>query len=354
MASSTTHWFRKFLFSIGSISYGVKDTGFNTLLMLFYNQVLGLPAIYVGIAMLIVLVADAFTDPYVGHLSDNWKSRFGRRHVFMYWALIPMGLSYIFIWFPPDGLTEMQLFFYLVVSAMFVRILITFYDVPNTAMIAELETDYDRRTGLNAMRQAFGHIGGVVIGIIAFLVFLVPTEAQPIGQLNKQGYQDFAVLAAIVMAGAGFISALGTHSLIPSLPQPTERTSVRPKAVLRRFSDAFGLDDFKYLFVTMMLILLIQGVTLTLQIYYATYYFELTSQQTGLLALSMLPGALLAMFLTPIVCKNRDKKRVALSLIFLQLIVANFSITAFLFGFLPSNNTGQLLPILFITGGPRG
>ena len=39
------------LYGLGSIAFGVKDTGFTVLLMIFYNQALGLPAATVGFAM---------------------------------------------------------------------------------------------------------------------------------------------------------------------------------------------------------------------------------------------------------------------------------------------------------------
>jgi len=68
-------FFSKITFSIGSIAYGVKDSGFATFLMIYYNQVLGLSALYTGLALLIAMVFDAISDPYVGYLSDNWQSK---------------------------------------------------------------------------------------------------------------------------------------------------------------------------------------------------------------------------------------------------------------------------------------
>ncbi|WP_339548873.1 MFS transporter, partial [Pseudomonas sp. RA_35y_Pfl2_P32] len=52
-------------FGLGSIAYGVKDSGFATFLLLFYNQVIGLPAGLVGVAIMAALVVEAFVDPLV-------------------------------------------------------------------------------------------------------------------------------------------------------------------------------------------------------------------------------------------------------------------------------------------------
>jgi len=73
----------KLAYGVGSVAYGIKDNGFSTLLLLFYNQVVGLPAQMVGLAVMVALIFDAFVDPLIGHLSDNTRSRWGRRHPFL-------------------------------------------------------------------------------------------------------------------------------------------------------------------------------------------------------------------------------------------------------------------------------
>src|SRR5688572_12822755 len=87
----------KLFYGLGSIAYGVKDQGFQALLLIYYNQVLGLPAIMVSTALMLALVLDAFIDPVVGQVSDNWRSRLGRRHPFMYFAAAPICIAFYFI-----------------------------------------------------------------------------------------------------------------------------------------------------------------------------------------------------------------------------------------------------------------
>ena len=65
----------KFVHGIGSIAYGVKDNGFSTFLLIFYNQVLGMDAKLVSFALMVALVLDAFADPLIGHLSDRTYTR---------------------------------------------------------------------------------------------------------------------------------------------------------------------------------------------------------------------------------------------------------------------------------------
>ena len=56
-------------FGVGQIAEGVKNTGFTTFLLFYYNSVLGLSGTYAGTALLVALVFDAVTDPLVGSSS---------------------------------------------------------------------------------------------------------------------------------------------------------------------------------------------------------------------------------------------------------------------------------------------
>ena len=94
----------KLAYGFGSIAYGVKDGGLKYFLLLFYGQVIGVDQLLVGAAILVALVADAFSDPIVGYWFDNLRSRWGRRHPFMYVAAVPIGGQLLFHLEPADRL----------------------------------------------------------------------------------------------------------------------------------------------------------------------------------------------------------------------------------------------------------
>ena len=119
----------KLVYGLGSAAFGIKDAGFSTFLLIFYNQVLGVPATLVSLAISIALFADAFVDPVIGEISDNWRSRLGRRHPFMYAAALPTAFFYFLLWNPPH-LSTQALFLYLVATAVLVRATIAFYEFP--------------------------------------------------------------------------------------------------------------------------------------------------------------------------------------------------------------------------------
>ena len=127
----------RWLYGAGAAAYGVKENGFSYFLLFYYNQVLDLPGAYAGTAILIAMIFDAISDPLVGVWSDNTRSRWGRRHPFMYSAALPVAVIYFFLWNPPE-LTEFQLFVYLTVGCVFVRFFVTLYEIPSSAIVAEL------------------------------------------------------------------------------------------------------------------------------------------------------------------------------------------------------------------------
>ena len=164
----------KLAYGFGSIAYGIKDNGFQTLLMLYYNQVIGVPAHLVGLAMMFALVLDAFVDPIIGQWSDQTRSSIGKRHPWMYAAALPVGLLYLLLWHPPTGNTALTVL-YLVGVAILIRTAISCYEVPSAALAPELTSDYHERTSVLGYRYLFGWLGGMAMVVLTFGYFLRAT-----------------------------------------------------------------------------------------------------------------------------------------------------------------------------------
>src|SRR5262245_30153882 len=179
----------KLFYGAGSIAFGVKDQGFGILLF-FYNQVVGLSSTTVGAAIAVALIVDAIVDPIVGQTSDNLRTRWGRRHPFMYASAIPVAVAYWLLWNPPQ-LDAEALIHYLVTVAIVVRIFITMYEIPSVALVAELTTDYDQRTSFLSFRYFFGWTGSLPMSLLTFAYSFLSTPEYPHGQLNPTAYPTF-------------------------------------------------------------------------------------------------------------------------------------------------------------------
>ena len=189
----------KLAYGFGSVSFGTVANGFDYFFLIFYSQILGVDAHLVGLALLIALIVDSLSDPIIGYLSDNTHSRWGRRHPFMYAAAIPVSVTYYFIWNPPVSLSGNELFPYILVMAIGVRTLITLFEIPNSALVAEMTEDYDERTSILSYRFFFGWVAGTVIGFYALTYLLVPTDTIANGLFNIAGFGEMGLTAAIVI-----------------------------------------------------------------------------------------------------------------------------------------------------------
>lgn len=330
----------KLAYGIGTIAYGVKDNGFSTFLLLFYNQVVGLPAQLVGLAIMGALVFDAFVDPLIGHWSDNTRSRWGRRHPFMYAAALPVGALYLLLWNPPAA-DQTATLIYLVVTAILIRTALSCYEVPSSALAPELTSDYDERTSIVSYRNLFAWIGGMGMLLLTFGVFLAPTAQYPVGQLNPRGYQNYAVVAAIVMVVAILVSALGTHREIARLPKATP-----DRVTLRQTLGALRNRGFLVLMLAGMFgyIGLYLGFALTTYLY--TFMWRLAASALVVYTVATMLGVVLAFIIAPRVSRAFGKRNAALAFLLLSVPIASAPYFLRPLGLFFDNGDPALLPVL--------
>jgi GPH family glycoside/pentoside/hexuronide:cation symporter len=337
----------KLFYGLGAVAFGVKDNGFSFFLLLYYNQVLGLPEQRVGLGIMIALLADAIVDPFVGHVSDHLHSRWGRRHPFMYLAALPVAVSYALLWSPPAGLSPQALFAYFVALAVLVRILIAFYEIPSASLAAELTDQYDERTSLLGSRFFFGWWGGLAMAVLAYAVFLQPDAAHAIGVLNPAGYRRYGVAAAVIMAAAMLASALGTHARIPYLKSPPPRPPTLRHAA-RELRETLSNRSFLALFVAGIFAAMAGGLMAALAIYFNTYFWELTSNQISVLVLANFVSAAIALPLAPALSRRFGKKPAAIVVSLAAIALGPAPVLLRLAGAFPPNGSPVLVPTLLV------
>lgn len=338
----------KLAYGFGAAGDGIKNNGFEYFLLLYYGQVLGVDFALVGAALMTAMVVDAFTDPIVGYWSDNLQTKFGRRHPFMYAAILPVGIAYYFVWNPPSGLEGNALFPYLLAITIAVRVSFTFYDVPSSALVAELTDDYDERTSFLTFRYVFGWMGGLFIAVFALRFLLVPTEEYGSGFFNIDGYQSYGLISAIMICFSVFVCAAGTHSHIPNLRQPPAARKMTLGLVFREIAETLSNRSFLWLFVASLFGFMASGVAATLNYFINGFFWEFTTSQTALLTLSVFVSALLALMIAPLVSRTIGKKRGALTIGILAFSIAPAPVMLRLAGLMPANGTELLFNVILL------
>jgi GPH family glycoside/pentoside/hexuronide:cation symporter len=339
--------FDKLAYGFGSIAFGVKDNGFSILLMLFYNQALGLSASSVGFAIMVALLVDAICDPLIGNWTDSFRSRLGRRHPFMYAAALPVSVSYFFLWHPPGGMSHPETFIYLITMSIFIRICISFYEIPSSALVVDLSRDYDERTSFLSYRYFFGWVGGLTMGIAAFSIFLRPSASDPSGQLNLAGYANYGLTASLIMFSAIVISSLGTQRHVASFAPPPEK---RPFIFARSAREAwqtlankpFGILALATFFS--LAAIGIGGASLT---YFRIYFWELSGDQISFLMVGNFASIGVALFFAPKFARRFGKKLAAITLGLMATFLSPAMYLGRLLDVVPANHTPQLYWMLF-------
>jgi len=337
----------KLTYGIGSVAYGVSAAVLSAaVLQLYFNQVIGLPAVWVGLAIMVSLLADVVLDPLIGHVSDNLRSPWGRRHPFMYASAVPVAAFFYLLWHAPRGLDGPALLVFAVAMLIAVRVSVASYEIPSTALTPELAPDYDKRTSLLAYRWFFAITAIAVTNIVLYTVYLRKDDANPLGVLNAARYAEFGAMAAIVMFVCILVSTAATHRRIPYLHRPPARRTTVVQTV-REIGSVFANPALIVLMGANILGGSGLGITVALSNYFYLHLWGLEPQQIGPLASGGLLASVIGVFLAPYLAGRFGKKRAMLGLLGFSVFAGLLPISGRLLGIMPPNGSKLLYGLLF-------
>jgi GPH family glycoside/pentoside/hexuronide:cation symporter len=197
---------RIFGYALGEGAVSITMNGIANFAMLYYTQVLGLGAGYAGLALSITLLWDALTDPVMGHLTDNTRTRFGGRLPYMLVGGAALAVSFYLLWsVPPQFHTPVAVFWCILVVNLVVRTAVTIFLVPYTALGFEICPEYADRSRLQGVRYGFNMFVNLIFGAFAWTLFFkdrtAPDGARIDGTTILGNYLTMAaVLSAATLA----------------------------------------------------------------------------------------------------------------------------------------------------------
>jgi GPH family glycoside/pentoside/hexuronide:cation symporter len=301
----------KFFFGLGASADNAIHFVFNVLAFFYYQQILGLSGALAGTAVAIAICADAVTDPLVGSISDRFRSKYGRRHPFLFFAPIPLVITIFLIFSPPEAVvaSKLGLFMWFVTFTVLLRTFQTIFAIPLLAMGAELSTDYTERSKIMSFESLFGLYGYVFMHVVAMIgVFGLLFEDQG-GRLYQPAYTPVMLICCLFVLVTLFACAYGTRDQIPLLRQHEIDT---PRASLRGlFSDIFSVmknRNYRALLFGLFFLAVTAGTHETLSLYVATFLWDLNSYQLGFLILGNIVGTHLAFAVTPTLHQRFDRR----------------------------------------------
>lgn len=133
------------------------------------NISLGLSAFWLGLILIIPRLWDALSDPVIGHLSDNTRTRWGRRRPYLLLGGVLVAVFFVIIWWIPKGETVQQWFpsesayksfqlIYILITLLLFFTAVNLFEIPHGALGMEMTTDYHDRTRLFSAKSFVGNL----------------------------------------------------------------------------------------------------------------------------------------------------------------------------------------------------
>jgi Na+/melibiose symporter-like transporter len=338
------------VYGAGGAGYGVLYNA-HYFVLIYYSQVLGLDAGLAGLAVGISLVADAITDPLVGYLSDSTRSRWGRRHPWLYASILPLGASFYLLWNPPGFVAGNTLLFaWLVACNVVIRTALTMFLVPAYAIVAELTADYDERTRLLTGFHVLYSVFMNGMSVLMYAIWLVPTEEISDGVMNPEGYQNAGLFGTVVIVASILVFTIGLQRFIPRFRQYQVNKPPSLVQFFRQVADVFKSASARFVVTGGVLYYAGTGTYVALWVYIYSYFWEFTSGQISII---VIPMALSGLILPPAMSRwaaGREKKTVAITGLLGAMAANVIPISLRLLGLFPENGSEVLFWIMLVAG----
>ena len=295
----------KLLYGVGEMPITVLMVLSGLFMLFFYNSVMGLPSALVGIGLSASLVVDALLDPFIGHISDRTRHRFGRRHLYMLPGALITGPCFFLLFSPPRSLNHTELFVWLLACSMALRAGSAVYRIPYLSLGAELSRDYDDRTSTMAIRTLFGLLGTLGAAALSFLVFFPATADGSEPKLHYAGYPKMGLAFGALMTLTALIGTLGT------LSHRTSGSGHDPSApgFFSGFLISMRNSSFRSIWFSTTVFFLAVVLNFSMAIHYFTWYAHISrSEILSLIQTSFYLGALGGVVLWMTLAKRTEKR----------------------------------------------
>lgn len=233
------------------------------LFIFFLTDVVGISPFLAGLIVMIGKGWDAISDPIMGHLSDNMKSRYGRRRIFFLVGIIPVAVTFCMLWLSVRLESELVSFLYYALAYLLFSTVFTMVMIPYRALNAEMTLDYKVRTRLTATKAIFSQVASLLSATVPKLIVDRLYADNP-----SQGFLVMGIVFGLFYGLPWLIVYFGTWEM------PIDENESSPS-----FWSFFG--NFKTLFVNrsfrIQLGMYISAYTamdilMAMFIYYLTYY----------------------------------------------------------------------------------
>jgi GPH family glycoside/pentoside/hexuronide:cation symporter len=172
-------------------------------MMIVLNLGLGMNPALVGLLGALPRLWDAFIDPVMGYISDNTRTRWGRRRPYIFIGAIAVGIVFALLWQLPPGKSEAFYFWYFLVGSLLFYLAYTVFAAPWVGLGYELTPDYNERTRLMGVQNFIGQLAYV---IAPWFLLIMQSERFFDGMVD--GAAGLAIVIGICVMAIGVLPAI--------------------------------------------------------------------------------------------------------------------------------------------------
>ena len=172
-------------------------------MVIVLNLGLGMNPALVGLLGALPRLTDAITDPLMGYISDNTRSRWGRRRPYIFFGAIAVGIVFALLWQLPGGKSEMFYFWYFLGGSLIFYLAYTVYATPWVALGYELTPDYHERTRLMGVQNFIGNIAYMISPY-----FLAIMYSKQLFVDEVEGAASLAIMIGVLVIALGVLPAI--------------------------------------------------------------------------------------------------------------------------------------------------
>jgi GPH family glycoside/pentoside/hexuronide:cation symporter len=332
-------------YGAGAMADGIVTAGFGFFLLFYLTAVCGMSGTLAGTAKMIALLVDAFLDPAIGLASDRARSRWGRRLPFMVGGLLPFAAAFGLLFSIPATLTGAAQFVYVTACLIVLRLSLSCFVLPFTAVGAEVTDDYRERASIVSFRlslQSAGILCGVVLGLGVFM-------SGATGLLERGNYVPYAWSSAAVMLVAGLVSIGAVRSALPRLHGAKGDNVHFIAGFGRELREMARNRSFLLLFGTVLIYFLAYTTWTSLALHSARYFWKLDAFAIQWVVLSATFGPLLGAPISAVALRFMEKRTLSIAAFLAIALLQMWPPLLQLYGPAPLDPSAAAL-VLFVNG----
>jgi glycoside/pentoside/hexuronide:cation symporter, GPH family len=192
----------KLIYGLGAFVNNLLAASIGGMLIVL-NLGLGMNPALVGLLGALPRLTDAITDPLMGFISDNTRSRWGRRRPYIFVGAIAAGILFALLWQLPPGRSESFYFWFFLAGSFLFYLAYTVFATPWVALGFELTPDYHERTRLMGTQNFVGQIPYMIAPY-----FLAIMYNDRWFENEVEGAARLAIVIGAVVIGIGVIPAI--------------------------------------------------------------------------------------------------------------------------------------------------